>query len=88
MKSKVQQGTFTNTPSLRFKHNLFKNIFFSSTIMEWNKLDPSLHDLASCNVFKNNILRFISSFPDKIFQSHNPKGIKLVIRLRLGLGDL
>ena len=76
MKSKVQQGTFTNTPSLRFKYNFFKNIFFSSAIKEWNKLDPSLHNSANYSVFKNKILKFISSFPNKIFQSHNPKGIK------------
>ena len=37
-----QTRHFAIIPSLSFKHNFFKNTFFSSTILEWNKLDPSL----------------------------------------------
>ena len=70
-----------NIPSLSFKHNFLKNTFFSSTNLEWNKLDPSLQSSASYNVFKNSILKFIRPSP-------NPKGIKLVTRLRLGLSHL
>ena len=77
-----------NIPSLIFKHNFFKNTFFPSTILEWNKLDPSLRNSSSYNVFKNSILKFIRPFPNKIFQCHNAKGIKLVTRLRLGLSRL
>ena len=77
-----------NIPSLIFKHNFFKNTFFPSTILEWNKLDPSLRNSTSYNVFKNSILKFIRPSPNKIFQCHNPKGIKLVTRLRLGLSHL
>ena len=51
-------------------------------------VDPSLQNSASYNVFKNNILNFMRPFPNKIFQSHNSKGIKLVARLRLGLSCL
>ena len=47
-----------------------------------------LRNSASYNVFKNNILKFIRPSPNKIFQCHNPKGIKLVTRLRLGLSHL
>ena len=65
-----------------------KNTFFPSAILEWNKLDPSLRNSASYNVFNNSILIFIRSSPNNIFQSHNPKGIKLVTRLRLGLRHL
>ena len=57
-------------------------------MLEWNKLDPSLGNSASYNVFKNSILKFIRPSPNKIFQCHNPKGIKLVTRLRLGLSHL
>ena len=77
-----------NIPSLSFKHNFLKNTFFSSTNLEWNKLDPSLQNSASYNVFKNSILKFIRPSPNKIVQCHNPKGIKLVTRLRLGLSHL
>ena len=37
-----QTRHLANIPSLSFKHNFFKNTFFPSTILEWNKLDPSL----------------------------------------------
>ena len=47
-----------------------------------------LRNSASYNVFKNNILKFIRPSPNKIFQCHNPKGIKLVSRLKLGLSHL
>ena len=76
-----QTRHLANIPSLSFKHNFFKNTFFPSTILEWNKLDPSLRNSASYNVFKNSILKFIRPSP-------NPKGIKLVTRLRLGLSHL
>ena len=68
--------------------SFFKNTFFLSTILEWNKLDPSIRNSASCNLFKNSILKFIRPSPNKIFQCLNPKGIKLVTRLRFGLSHL
>ena len=77
-----------NVPSLSFKHNFFKNTFFPSAILEWNKLDPFLRNSAGYNVFINNISKFIRPSPNTIFQCHNPKGIKLVTRLRLGLSHL
>ena len=83
-----QTRQLTNISSLSFKHNFFKNAFFPSAILEWNKLDPSLRNSANYNVFKNSILKFIRPFPNEIFQCHNPKGIKLVTRLRLGLSHL
>ena len=83
-----QTRHLANIPSLSFKHNFFKNTFFPSTILEWNKLDPSLRNSTSYNVFKNSILKFIRPSPNKIFRCHNPKGIKLLTRLRLGLSHL
>ena len=75
-------------PSLSFKHNFFKNTFFPSAILEWSKLDPSLQNSASYNVFKKSILKFIRPSSNKIFQCHNSKGIKSVTILRLGLSHL
>ena len=51
-------------------------------------LDLSLWNSASYNVFKNSILKFLRPSPNKIFQWHNPKGSKLVTRLRLSLSHL
>ena len=62
--------------------------FFPSAILKWNKLDPSLQNLASYNGFKNSISKSIRPSPNKIFQCHNPKGTKLVTRLTLGLSHL
>ena len=42
-----QTRHLNNTPFLSFKHNFFKNTFFPLTILEWNKLDPSLRNSAS-----------------------------------------
>ena len=83
-----QKRHLANIPSLSFKHNFFKNTFFPTTILEWNKLDPSLRNSTSYNIFKNSILKFIRPSHNNIFQCHNPKGIKLVTRLKLGLSHL
>ena len=43
-------------PLMNIKHNFFKNTFFPSTIIEWNKLDPAIRNSASFNSFKESIL--------------------------------
>ena len=50
---------FTQIPCFNTKHNFFKNSFFSSTIIEWNKLDVTLQKCDSFNVFKKEILKLI-----------------------------
>ena len=77
-----------NIPHFKVKHSFFKNIFFPSVILEWNKLDPEIQNAPSLNIFKNNILKFIRSTANKIFGCHNLKGIKYLTRLRLGLSHL
>ena len=69
-------------------HNFLKNLFFPSTIIEWNKLDPGLRKAESLSVFKINILKFIRPSPNSVYNCHNPKGLKLITRLRLGLSHL
>ena len=66
----------------------FKNSFFPSAIIEWNNLDPNLRNSKSISVFKEKILDFIRPSPNSFFDIHNPKGIKLITRLRLGLSHL
>ena len=70
------------------KHNFFKNSFFPSTVIEWNKLDPNLRSAASLSVFKKNLLKFIRPSPNSVFNCHNCKGIKYLTRLRLCLSHL
>ena len=70
------------------KHNFFKNSFFPSTINEWNNLDPDIRNSESAGFFKSKILKFMRSKPNSIYNCHNPKGIRLITRLRPGLSHL
>ena len=63
------------------------NSFFRSTIIEWNKCDQNIRNSSSFNIFRKSILKFIRP-SDSLFNCHNPKGIKLLTKLRLGLGHL
>ena len=75
-------------PAINVKHDFFKKTFFPSTIIEWNKLDLKIKNSESIKTFKKRILSFIRPSPNSTFNCHNPKGIKLLSRLRLGLSHL
>ena len=75
-------------PFLSVKHRFFQNSFFPSPIFEWNKLDPAIRNSESLSIFRKNILHFIRPAPNSIYNCHNPKGVKLITRLRLGLSHL
>ena len=77
-----------NIPSFKIRHNLFKNSFFPSTIIEWNNLDPTLRNSKSFVDFKNSILKFIRPSPSNVFNCNNYKGIRLITRLRVGMSHL
>ena len=51
------QRTTLNIP-LNANLSLFKNPFFPSTIIEWNKLDLSLKKAEGLSIYKTNILKF------------------------------
>ena len=76
-----------NIPPTKVRRNYFKNSFFSSVITEWNRLDLNIRSSVSLNIFKN-LLNFIQPCGNSIFDLHNPLGIKLLTRLRLGLNHL
>ena len=75
-------------PSFKTNHNFFKNSFFPATVNEWNNLDPDLRNSETYGAFKSNILKFIRPSPNSVFNCHNPQGIKLITRLRVGLSHL
>ena len=75
-------------PAINVKHEFFKNTFFPSTIMDWNKLDWEIKNSESILTFRKRILSFIRPSADSTFSCHNPRGIKLLSRLRLGLSHL
>ena len=51
--------TSDNIPCFNTKYNFYKNSFFPSAAIEWNKLDDSLRKSDCFNVFKKEILKFI-----------------------------
>ena len=72
-------------PHFKVKLNYFKNSFFPSTVIEWNKLDLNIRNSESLTSFKSKVLKFIRPSENSIFLCNNPKGIQLLTRLRLGL---
>ena len=77
-----------NIPHINVKHQSFKNSYFPSTIIEWNKLDSNISNSETLNIFKSKILKFIKPTANSTFGCHNPIGVKLLTRLRLGLSNL
>ena len=77
-----------NIPLFKVKHNFFQNSFFPSTVIKWNKLDINICNSESLNIFKKTLLNFIHPSGSTVFNCHNPKGVKLLTRSRLGLSHL
>ena len=82
---------YRNRNALNIHHinvNFFNNSYFPSTIIERNKLDSNICNSETLNIFKSKTLKFIRPTASSIFGSHNPLGLKLLTRLRLGLSHL
>ena len=75
-------------PAINVKNDFFKNTFFSSNNNWWNKLDWKIKNSESIETFKKRILPIIWPSPNRTFNCNNPRGIKLLPRLRLGLSHL
>ena len=73
---------------VRVNNNYFINIFFPSTITEWNKLDLSICNSTGLNIFKGRLLQFVRPLENIVFTCHNPIGIKYLTRMRLGFSHL
>ena len=75
-------------PMFKTNHNFFKNSFFPSVIIEWNKLDLEIRNSESLLTFKKKILSFIRPSTNSIYGINNALGVKYLSRLRLGLSLL
>ena len=71
----------------KINHNFYKNLFFSSTTIEWNDLDHGFRNSEICTLFRSNILKFIRPSPNSLYSCQNIIGIKL-ITICLGLSHL
>ena len=72
-------------PLLRQSITFSKILFFLQLLL--NGI-TNLRNSNSISVFKEKILNFIRPSPNSILDICNPKGIKLITRLRLGLSHL
>ena len=70
------------------RHDFFKNSFFRSNIIKWNKIDKNIRKSESLNAFRKSILKFIQPSQNRVYNCYNPKGIQLLTRLRAGLSYL
>ena len=55
--------------------------------MKWNKLDVTVKRLESLQSFKSFLLKLDRPTAKPTYNIHNPIGLKLFTRLRLGLSD-
>ena len=72
-----------NIPSVRVNNNYFMNTFFPPTLTEWNKLDLSIRNSTTLDLFKGRLLQFLRSLENRPFTCHNPIWIKYLTRPRL-----
>ena len=68
--------------------SISKPLFFPATIKEWKMLDSDIRSSKSLNVFKSKVLKFIRPKANSFFNWLNPKRVKLITILRLGLSNL
>ena len=74
-----------NTFKMRLKK--FKSIF-PFYISEWNKLSKLTKQSQKIKKIKNISMKDIKSNEQWLFSFHDPKGIKLLSRLRLNFGQV
>ena len=80
--SKYNTRNTNNNPQFKVKHDFFQNSFFPSAVIEWNKLDLSICNSESLNIFKKSLLKFIHPSGTSVFNCYNSTGIKLLTRFK------
>ena len=75
-------------PCIKCRTISYMNSFYPNAIIIWNIIGPELRKATSLNSFKSNILKLIRPPKKKVFNIHDPKGIKMLFQLRVGLSPL
>ena len=78
----------TNAPSFNCRTEYFTNFFFPNVITKWKKPDINIKSMTSYTAFENALLGFIRPKHVDTFGIHNPIGLQLLTRLRLGFSHL
>ena len=79
---------FSPLPNFKVRTELFRNSFFPYTVNEWNNLDNIIKSSDSFLMFRKRMLNLIRPKCNETYGIHNPTGLKLLTRLRLGLSHL
>ena len=74
--------------SIRWMPTKYKNSFLPNSVNSWNYLSFDFQNSISLDIFKHKINSFIRPVPKSIFGIHNPKGLKCLYQLRVGLSPL
>ena len=78
-----------NIPQFKVKHIFFQNSMFLSVVTEWNKLDQNIRNLENLSYLQAKAFeKFMHPSGSSVSRCHNPKGVKLLTRLRLSLSHL
>ncbi len=64
------------------------NSFFPDAVKIWNNIGEEFHSCNSIEIFKNNINKLIRPPSKSIYSVHDPKGLKHIFQLRIGLSYL
>ena len=79
---------FSPLPNFKVSTEVFRNSFFPYTVNEWNNLDNIIKSSESYSMFRKKMLNLIRPKCNDTYGIHNPSGLKLLTRLRLGLSHL
>ena len=67
---------------------MYLSILSIYNLLEWNKLDKNIQQSKTIKSFGNSLLKIGWLTPKPVYNTHNPTGLKLLTRLRLGLSHL
>ena len=78
----------SHIPTFYCRTDCFKYSFFPSTLRDWFNLDEYIRSAESISIFKNRLLSLIRPVQSSVFNIFDPKGLKLLTRLRLEFSHL
>ena len=62
--------------------------FYPNAAKIWNDIGPDLRKPTRLSIFKSNVLKIIRPRKKNFFNIHDPKGMKHLFQLRVGLSPL
>ena len=81
-------STLNSFHDLRCRTERFLTSFFPDAIASWNTFIGHFTDMPSYSTLKTHLLSFFRPKKRSIFNIHDPKGIRFLFQLRLGLSPL